>query len=139
MMSFFRNLVGVKTDQAVNSAVEAIVRWDPQSATEAELRTMESNLDQLGQQVAQARMAYDRERKEADAIQSLSRQRMAAAEQRQGRLEAEARPAWPRAPERKKADAIQSLSRQRMAAAEQLQGRMEAEADPARKAELERS
>ena len=102
-MSFFRNLVGVKTNQAVNSAVEAIVRWDPQSATEAELRTMENNLDQLGQQVAQARMAYDRERKEADAIQSLSRQRMAAAEQLQGRMEAEADPA-------RKAELERSLS-----------------------------
>jgi DNA repair exonuclease SbcCD ATPase subunit len=43
-------------------------------------------------------MTYDRERKEADAIQSLSRQRMAAAEQLQAawRLEADpaARPSW---------------------------------------------
>ena len=80
MLTFFRNLVGVKKDQAVTSAVEAIVRWDPQSATEAELRTMEQHLDELGRQVAQARIAFDRERKEADAIQNLSRQRMAAAE-----------------------------------------------------------
>ena len=43
MYTFIRNLVGVKTDQAVNSAVEAIVRWDPQSATEAELRGMEQH------------------------------------------------------------------------------------------------
>jgi DNA repair exonuclease SbcCD ATPase subunit len=80
MLAFIRNMVGVKTDQAVNGAIEAIVRWDPQSATEAELRTMEQHLDHLGRQVAEARMAYDRERKEADAIQSLSQQRMAAAE-----------------------------------------------------------
>ncbi len=93
MITFFRNLVGVKKDQAVTSAVEAIVRWDPQSATEAELRTMEQHLDELGRQVAQARITFDRERKEADAIQSLSRQRMAAAEQLQGRMEAEADPA----------------------------------------------
>jgi chromosome segregation ATPase len=69
--------------------VEAIVRWDPQSATEAELRTMEQHLDELGRQVAQARIAYDRERKEADTIQALSRQRMAAAEQLQTRMEME--------------------------------------------------
>jgi phage shock protein A len=89
MFSFIRNLVGVKTDQAVNSAVEAIVRWDPKSATEAELRTMEQNLDQLGMQVAQARAAYDREKREADAIVQLSNQRMAAAEQLQGRMASE--------------------------------------------------
>ena len=92
MLAFFRNLVGVKRDQAVTSAVEAIVRWDPQSATEAELRTMEQHLDELGRQVAQARIAYDKERKEAEAIQQLSRQRMAAAEQLQGRMEMEADP-----------------------------------------------
>ncbi len=93
MITFFRNLVGVKKDQAVTGAVEAIVRWDPQSATEAELRTMEQHLDELGRQVAQARITYDRERKEADAIQALSRQRMAAAEQLQQRMTMEADPA----------------------------------------------
>ena len=81
MYAFIRNLVGVKTDQAVNGAVEAIVRWDPKSATEAELRTMEQHLDVLGRQVAEARMAFDKEKREADTIQTLSQQRMAAAEQ----------------------------------------------------------
>ncbi len=102
MLSFIRNLVGVKTDQAVNSAVSAIVRWDPQSATEAELRTMEQNLDEVGRQVAQARMGFDKERREADAIQSLSRQRMAAAEQIGQTLTAETDPA-------RKADLERSL------------------------------
>jgi len=92
MFSFIRNLVGVKTDQAVNNAVAAIVQWDPQSATEAELRTMEQNLDELGRRVAEARMAYDRERREADAIQQLSQQRMAAAEQLQSRMDSETDP-----------------------------------------------
>lgn len=92
MYTFIRNLVGVKTDQAVQGAVEAIVRWDPKSATEAELRSMEQHLDVLGRQVAEARMAFDKEKREADAIQSLSQQRMAAAEQIQHRLEAELDP-----------------------------------------------
>jgi chromosome segregation ATPase len=93
MLSFIRNLVGVKADQAVNNAVEAIVRWDPQSATEAELRTMEQHLDVLGRQVAEARMAFDKEKREADAIQALSQQRMAAAEQLQRQMENETDPA----------------------------------------------
>lgn len=92
MLSFIRNLAGVKTDQAAQGALEALVRWDPQAATEAELRTMEQHLDDLGLQVAQARAAYDREQREADAIQQLSRQRMAAAEQLQGQLAGEADP-----------------------------------------------
>lgn len=89
MYSFIRNLVGVKTDQAVNSAVQAIVHWDPQSATEAELRSMEQHLDVLGRQVAEARMAYDKEKREADTIQTLSQQRMAAAEQLQQKMSGE--------------------------------------------------
>ena len=89
MYSFIRNLVGVKTDQAVNSAVEAIVRWDPKSATEAELRTMEQQLDQLGRQVAEARQAFEKEKREADAIQNLSQQRMAAAEHLQKQMSGE--------------------------------------------------
>jgi chromosome segregation ATPase len=92
MLSFMRNLVGVKADQAVNGAIEAIVRWDPKSATEAELRTMEQHLDQLGIEVAQARAAFDKEHKQADAIQLLSHQRMAAAEQLQQQMQAETDP-----------------------------------------------
>jgi len=93
MLGFLRNFVGVKTDNAVQAGVEALVKWDPEGASEAELRTMEQHLDELGQQVARARQAYDKERQEADQIEALSRQRMAAAEQLQGQIAAEADPA----------------------------------------------
>lgn len=93
MISFIRNLLGVKTDQAVQGAMEALVRWDPKSATEAELRTMEQHLDDLGRQVAEARASFTREQKEADEIQALSAQRMAAAEQLQRQSDAETDPA----------------------------------------------
>jgi chromosome segregation ATPase len=93
MLSFIRNLIGVKTDQAVQGALEALVQWDPTAATEAELRTMEQHLDELGVQVAQARAAYEREQKEADAMTRLSQQRMAAAEKLEQQLAAEADPA----------------------------------------------
>ena len=89
MFTFIRNLVGVKTDQAVQVGIEALVRWDPKAATEAELRTMEQHLDELGLQVAHARAAYEREKKEADTIKALLSQRMAAAEQLQKQLAAE--------------------------------------------------
>lgn len=92
MLGFIKNLLGVKTDQAVQGAVEALVRWDPQAATEAELRAMEEQLDELGRQVAQARIAFDREQREADEIAKLSAQRMAAAEQLQARIDATADP-----------------------------------------------
>ncbi|WP_376100005.1 hypothetical protein ACE7GA_12990 [Roseomonas sp. CCTCC AB2023176] len=92
MFAFIRNLVGVKTDQAANAAIEAIVRWDPQGATEAELRTMEEHLDRLGLQVAQAQQAFEKEKREADAIQSLSQQRMMAAERLQAQAASETDP-----------------------------------------------
>ena len=93
MLKFMSNLVGVKFDKAAQAGVEALVRWDPKSASEAELRTMEQHLDDLGREVAQARLSYDQENKEATAIQSLSQQRMAAAEQLQAQAEAASDPA----------------------------------------------
>ena len=90
MLIFMRNLLGVKTDQAMQAGIEALVRWDPQAATEAELRSMEQHLDELGLEVAKARTAYEREKKEAVAIRALLNQRMAAAEQLQKQVDAEA-------------------------------------------------
>ena len=90
MLKFVKNMFGVKMDQAVESGIEALVRWDPKSASEAELRTMEQHLDELGREVALARQSFDREQKEAGAIQTLSDQRMAAAEQLHGQIAAEA-------------------------------------------------
>jgi DNA repair exonuclease SbcCD ATPase subunit len=103
MLQFIGNLIGVKADKAVQAGVEALVRWDPQGASEAELRTMEQHLDELGRQVARARQSYDKEAKEAEAIQALSTQRMAAAEHLQAQLAAETDPA-------KKAALEQSLA-----------------------------
>jgi len=80
MFNFIRHFAGVKTDQAMQVGIEALVRWDPKGATEAELRAMEERLDELGLEVAQARAVYEREKKEADAIQIVLNQRMAAAE-----------------------------------------------------------
>jgi chromosome segregation ATPase len=92
MLAFLRNFAGVKADNAVQAGVEALVRWDPEGASEAELLTMEQHLDDLGRQVAVARQSYDRERREAETIEQLSRQRMAAAEQLQGQISAEGDP-----------------------------------------------
>jgi chromosome segregation ATPase len=50
---------------------------------------MEQHLDDLGRQVAVARQSYDKEKREAEQIETLSRQRMAAAEQLQGQIAAE--------------------------------------------------
>jgi len=93
MLQFMANLVGVKFNKAAQAGVEALVRWDPKSASEAEMRTMEQHLDDLGREVALARQSYDRENREAEAIQALSHQRMAAAEQLQAQIDAAPDPA----------------------------------------------
>jgi chromosome segregation ATPase len=93
MLAFMKNLVGVKMDKAAAAGIEALVRWDPKSASEAELRTMEQRLDELGREVALARQTYDREKREADVIQALEHQRMAAAEQLQRQIDGESDPA----------------------------------------------
>jgi hypothetical protein len=92
MLAFMKNLAGVKMDRVADAAVEALVRWDPKSASEAELRTMEQHLDELGREVALARQSYNREKQESDTIQALSHQRMAAAEQLQRQVNAETEP-----------------------------------------------
>ena len=93
MLVFMKNLLGVKMNKAAAAGIEALVRWDPKSASEAELRTMEQRLDDLGREVAMARQSYDKEQREADTIQALSQQRMAAAEQLQQQVDAENDPA----------------------------------------------
>ena len=93
MLAFMKNLIGVKMDKAASAGIEAIVRWDPKSASEAEMRTMEQRLDELGREVALARQSFDKEEREAEAIQTLSQQRMAAAELLQRQIDAESDPA----------------------------------------------
>lgn len=92
MFNFIRHFAGVKADQVVQSGIEALVRWDPKGATEAELRAMEEHLDELGLEVAEARRAYEREKQEAEAIQNLLDQRMAAAEMLQNQTTTETDP-----------------------------------------------
>ena len=87
-INFLRNLVGVKTDQAVQGAMETLVKWDPKGATEAEMRTMEQQLDGLGRRVAEARQIFQKEKREADEVAALSNQRMAAAEALSTQIEA---------------------------------------------------
>jgi hypothetical protein len=92
LFPFIRNLIGVKQDQVFQHAVDAIVRWDPQGASDAQLATMEENLDLIGRRVEAARVAYEKERKEFAVVETLSRQRMSAADLLQKQLEAETDP-----------------------------------------------
>ena len=93
MFGFIKSLVGVKADQMMQSGVQFLVKFDPKAATEAEIRQIEQELDKLGRELAESRMAFNREQKEADAIMQLSAQRMAAAEKLEQQMMAEVDPA----------------------------------------------
>lgn len=69
-----------KTEKVGQSIVQILAGWDPESASQAELEQMEDRLDQLVQQVAEARLIYRKEQEEADAINKLYHQRLKAAE-----------------------------------------------------------
>ena len=92
LFPFIRNLIGVKGDQAVQGALNAIVKWDPQGASDAQLLAMEENLDIIGRRVEAARSAYEKERREFDSIETLSHQRMSAADLLQKQIDSEAEP-----------------------------------------------
>jgi len=89
MLNWLRNYVGVKQDTAVQSALERLVRFDPAGASEADLRTMDQNLDALGRQVAQARVEFDREHKEADEYRARYSKRLAAVQLLKDQVDAE--------------------------------------------------
>lgn len=103
MLNFIKNLIGVKAEQALNEGVRILVEFDPKAATEAEMRSLEGHLDQLGRELAQARAAYNKEAKEAEEIQKLYNQRLAAAEKLAAMQEAEVDPT-------RKADLEKSLN-----------------------------
>ena len=92
-ISFLKNLLGVKADQTVRGAMEMYVKWDPKGASEAELRTMEGKLDEMGMHVAQARAKYTEAQKALEAINALMHQRMTAADSLQKQVEAAGDPA----------------------------------------------
>jgi chromosome segregation ATPase len=92
-ISFLKNLLGVKANGVVQSGIEMYVKWDPKGASEAELKTMEGKLDQMGLHVAQARARYNEAQKALDTMNSLMHERMTAADTLQKQLDAESDPA----------------------------------------------
>ncbi len=84
--SFVKNFGGEKVKETGRSIVQALAAWDPETASAAEIKQMEDNLDKLTRQVAEARASYEKEQGEADAIQALYEQRMKAAELLQNKL-----------------------------------------------------
>ena len=86
MMSFLARFGQAKGNQLGRNIVEAIVRFDPETASEAQIAEFEDHLDQLTQRVAVLRREYDKEKKEADAAEANYNRYLAAAEKLEGQL-----------------------------------------------------
>lgn len=93
MMQFFRTLLGVKGERVGQQVVDALVELDPKSASVAQLRVMEADLDKAGQLLTRLRADFQRERKEAVEARQNYERRLAAAEHMSRQLEAQTDPA----------------------------------------------
>lgn len=80
LLSFFNEFGKVKFQQAGQSITQAIVAWDPETATQAEIEEMIGQLDKITQEAGQALTMYQREQKEADAIHASYDRYMQAAQ-----------------------------------------------------------
>jgi chromosome segregation ATPase len=86
LLPFVRNFIGVKGDSAAAGFVKALVQLDPESATIADLRTMEQDLDKAGRMIAKLRADLAHEQTEFDSIAGQYHELMAAAELLQKRI-----------------------------------------------------
>ncbi|MBI1209673.1 MAG: hypothetical protein GC191_20620 [Azospirillum sp.] len=87
MLNFLRSFVNTKGKQLGRDFVQALVEFDPDSATQAQLDQMERDLDQAGGILQKIRTDYDREVREAEAAEKRYNQMLAAAEHLQGKLD----------------------------------------------------
>ncbi|MBF0130256.1 MAG: hypothetical protein HQL33_09700 [Alphaproteobacteria bacterium] len=87
MFSFMQHFFGVKGKQLGKDIVEAIVSIDPESASQAQLLQMETDLDKAGMVLQKIRADLDREVREAEAATKRYDQMMSAAEHLQARID----------------------------------------------------
>ena len=65
---------------AGRSLTEAIVSWDPEAASQAEIETMIEDLDKITREAANARQTFQKEKQEADAARANYDRHLQAAE-----------------------------------------------------------
>jgi septal ring factor EnvC (AmiA/AmiB activator) len=86
LLPFLRNFIGAEGGNAAAGVVKALVQLDPDSATVADLRTMEQDLDNAGRMIAKLRTDLTHEQTEFDSIGGQYHELMAAAELLQKRI-----------------------------------------------------
>jgi chromosome segregation ATPase len=80
IFGFMKNLGKQKMGDAGRSLTEAIVSWDPEAASQAEIETMIDDLDKITREAATARLTFQKEKQEADAARSNYDRHLQAAE-----------------------------------------------------------
>lgn len=91
-LSFFKNFLGASSAQAMQSLATSIVKLDPETASKADLLTMEQDLDRAGVVISKLRIDLNREIAERDTVAKRYKQLMGAAEVLQGHLKDPASP-----------------------------------------------
>lgn len=69
-MNFFGNFIKTKASNAKNNLTEMLAKWDPETATEAEINTMYDEFVKLSKKAEQARQSMDKEKTEAKNIEN---------------------------------------------------------------------
>ncbi len=78
-LKFLGKYISQKLSQASEALLKAIVSFDPETATEAQVAQMEADLDNLGQRVAEARQAHTEAKTAFDQADKVNTQRLTAA------------------------------------------------------------
>jgi chromosome segregation ATPase len=87
LLPFLRNFIGAEGNHAAAGVVKALLQLDPDSATIADLRSMEQDLDNTGRTIAKLRADLAHEQTEFDSISGQYHELMAAAELLQKKID----------------------------------------------------
>src|SRR6516225_1742841 len=88
LLSFTKCFIGAGGEQAATALTTAMVNMDPETATAAELKEMEQDLDAAGQLISRLQRELADERHAYDAINARYTQMMGAAENLQHQIDA---------------------------------------------------
>lgn len=87
-LKFLSAFATQKVQDAAQSAIAALVLFDPKGATEAQISLMDGQLDQLGLKVSSTQRQYNDAKQSLDVAQRLNGQRLTAAESLQALIAA---------------------------------------------------
>lgn len=88
MINFMKNFFLSKATDAQSSLVRLLVEFDPETASEAEIATLDEALTKLTQQMIAAKQAWEKEDREAKEIKNNYDLRLSAAERLQAKADA---------------------------------------------------